>query len=213
MNYKQKLGYTTLGAAIVLVVIGAGWALTQKWKSESAPVIRTVAAVESSESDAEKIVVYVTGAVKRAGVYRLEDGQRIEDAIKLAGGVTEIADLSSVNLAKKCRDGMQIDVKVKSSKPLSARQIREQAEFRLMIRRMGIINDHLIEQYRPRLSVKEIEEAEKEAELEAIRELEAARARGRWHNQRSKEIAKELERKKQLEDEQLQELESEEPNE
>ena len=32
MNYKQKLGYTTLGAAMVLIVIGGGWALTQKWK-------------------------------------------------------------------------------------------------------------------------------------------------------------------------------------
>ena len=151
MNYKQKLGYTTWGAAMVLVVIGGGWALTQKWKgSQAVPVIRTVVASESPESDAEKIVVHVTGAVVRAGVYRLTDGQRIEDAIKLAGGVTEIADISSVNFAKKCRDGMQIDVKEKSSKPLSARQIREQAELRLMIRRMGIINDAIVDKYRPK---------------------------------------------------------------
>ena len=91
----------------------------------------------------------MTGAVVRAGVYRLKDGQRIEDAIKLAGGVTEIADIASVNFAKKCRDGMQIDVKEKSSKPLSARQIREQAELRFQIRRMGIINDAIVKQYRP----------------------------------------------------------------
>lgn len=117
MNYKQKLGYTTLGAAMVLIVIGGGWALTQKWKRTApVPVMRTSATVESPESDAEKIVVHVTGAVKRPGVYRLEYGQRIEDAIKLAGGETEDADLSSVNLAKICRDGIQINVKVDKSK-------------------------------------------------------------------------------------------------
>lgn len=217
MNYRQKLGYTTLGAAMVLIVIGGGWALTQKWKgSQAVPVIRTVAAVEPPESKGEKIVVHVTGAVVRAGVYRLKDGMRIEDAIKLAGGVTENADIASVNFAKKCRDGMQIDVKVDKSKvkvELTPEEIRRNAEWELQIKRMGIINDHLIEQYRPRLSVKEIEKAEKEAELEAIRELEAARARSRWHNQRSKEIAEELARKKQLEDKQPQESESEEPNE
>ena len=165
MNYKQKLGYTTLGVAVALIIISGGWALTQKWKgSQPTPVIRTVATGESPDSDAEKIVVHVTGAVVRTGVYRLKDGMRIEDAIKLAGGATEIADLSSVNLAKKCRDGMQIDVKVDKSKvkvELTPEEIRRNAEWELQIKRMGIINDHLIEQYRPRLSVKEIEEAEK----------------------------------------------------
>ena len=53
MNYKQKLGYTTLGAAMVLIVIGGGWALTQKWKRTApVPVMRTSATVESPESDA-----------------------------------------------------------------------------------------------------------------------------------------------------------------
>ena len=211
MNYKQKLGYTTLGAFMVLVVIGGGWALTQKWKRDAAPsVIRTGATSESPEPDAEKIVVHVTGAVVRAGVYHLKDGMRIVDAIKLAGGVTEVADESSVNFASKCRDGMQIDVKVDKSKvkvELSAKEIQQQAELSLQIKRIGILNDRMAQQLRPKEDNSHIQEAKEAAELEA------ARARGRWHNQRSKEIAKELERKKQLEDEQLQELESEEPNE
>ena len=76
MNYKQKLGYTTLGAAMVLIVIGGGWALMQKWKRSQACVgdADEVLSLESPESDAEKIVVHVTGAVMRAGVYRLKDG-------------------------------------------------------------------------------------------------------------------------------------------
>ena len=211
MNYKQKLGYTTWGAAIVLIVIGGGWALTQKWKrNPPTPVIRTVAAVKSPESDAEKIVVYVTGAVVRAGVYRLEDGMRIKDAIKIAGGVTEIADIASVNFAKKCRDGMQINVKVDKSKvkvELTPEQIRQNAELNFQIRRMGIMNDIMLERLRPGPSKEEIQKAKEAAELEV------ARTRGRWHNQRSKEIAEELAHKKQLEDEQLQESDSEEPNE
>ena len=56
------------------------------------------------------VVVYVSGAVHKPGVYEVRPNLRAEDVLKVAGGVTEEADLSKVNLAKKCKDGTQINV-------------------------------------------------------------------------------------------------------
>lgn len=56
----------------------------------------------------EEIVVHIAGAVNSPGVVKLKDGERIEDAIKLAGGLTENADISNVNLAYVLEDGVKI---------------------------------------------------------------------------------------------------------
>ena len=52
-----------------------------------------------------KIKIHITGAIKKQGIVELDNGSRIQDAIDLAGGLTEEADLSSVNLAYTLKDG------------------------------------------------------------------------------------------------------------
>lgn len=56
------------------------------------------------------VVVDVTGAVRRSGVYRLPAGSRVDDAVKRAGGATAKAALDSVNLAARLADGQQVVV-------------------------------------------------------------------------------------------------------
>ena len=63
---------------------------------------------ENLDLTAEKIKVYIIGQIKTNGVIELEYGSRIEDAIIIAGGPTEIADLSKVNLAYQLEDGQKI---------------------------------------------------------------------------------------------------------
>lgn len=58
----------------------------------------------------KKTIVHIIGEVKNPGVVKLEDGARIIDAIEAAGGKTEDADLSKVNLAYVIEDGIQIYV-------------------------------------------------------------------------------------------------------
>lgn len=55
-----------------------------------------------------KVVVHVIGEVNNPGVVTLDEGSRIIDAINSAGGKTEEADLSKINLAYIIEDGTQI---------------------------------------------------------------------------------------------------------
>lgn len=63
----------------------------------------------SSSTDTD-IFVYVCGEVNSPGVYELEEGSRVYEAIEAAGGVLEGADLDSVNQAELLTDGQQIKI-------------------------------------------------------------------------------------------------------
>ena len=55
--------------------------------------------MNTEKQNSETIVIHITGEVKKEGVIYLEEGARIIDAIKEAGGETKQADLSQVYLA------------------------------------------------------------------------------------------------------------------
>lgn len=63
----------------------------------------------SSNADTD-IFVYVCGEVNFPGVYELEEGSRVFEAIEAAGGALEGADLDSVNQAALLTDGQQIKI-------------------------------------------------------------------------------------------------------
>lgn len=63
---------------------------------------------DSGGGPSGEALVHVAGAVRRPGVYRLREGMRIDDALRLAGGPKRRADLSAINLAAKVEDGRQV---------------------------------------------------------------------------------------------------------
>jgi len=66
--------------------------------------------IENITDEKDMIIVHITGAVKTPGIVKLEEGSRIEDAINKAGGLTEDADISKVNLAYILEDGIKIRI-------------------------------------------------------------------------------------------------------
>jgi len=60
--------------------------------------------------DEDFIYVYVCGQVMRPGVYPVSGNCRVYEALALAGGITEDADISSLNQAEKLSDGLKIYV-------------------------------------------------------------------------------------------------------
>ena len=66
---------------------------------------------QSEQKETEEIiVVHITGEVKSPGVVRVKEGNRIEDVINAAGGLTENADITNVNLAYVVEDGVKIRI-------------------------------------------------------------------------------------------------------
>jgi competence protein ComEA len=63
---------------------------------------------ETPATPSPSIKVYITGEVNKPGVYDMKDNDRVEDAVKAAGGATELADLTRINLAARVADEMQI---------------------------------------------------------------------------------------------------------
>lgn len=66
-------------------------------------------------ADTSRLVVDVSGGVRRPGVYRLNQGDRVIDAIARAGGVTGQALPGAINRAAKLADGQQVVVPVTAS--------------------------------------------------------------------------------------------------
>jgi len=56
----------------------------------------------------DQITVHIDGQVNKPGLYNLPSGSRINDAIVLAGGLTENANLQLLNLASIIEDGQKI---------------------------------------------------------------------------------------------------------
>ena len=57
---------------------------------------------------ARDIMVHVEGAVNSPGVFTLPYGSRVNDALALAGGAAEEADLTRINLAAFLQDAQQV---------------------------------------------------------------------------------------------------------
>ncbi|MEK0401538.1 helix-hairpin-helix domain-containing protein [Streptococcus suis] len=66
--------------------------------------------------DPSQLVVDVKGAVEKPGLYTLEAGARVNDAVEAAGGLTSQADPKSINLAQKLSDEAVVYVASKDEK-------------------------------------------------------------------------------------------------
>lgn len=66
--------------------------------------------IYKNTESSEKIYVYITGEVNSPGVVLLNNGSRIVDAIEAAGGVTDKANITKVNLVYILQDGMKINI-------------------------------------------------------------------------------------------------------
>lgn len=66
--------------------------------------------INEENDNSNDICIYITGEVNNIGVYYLKEGSRIIDAINLAGGTTNNANISKINLAFILEDGMKITI-------------------------------------------------------------------------------------------------------
>ena len=65
-------------------------------------------AKDLEETEISKLKIDIKGEIKHPGVYQLKEGDRVSDAIKISGGLTENADTELINLSKTLKDEMVI---------------------------------------------------------------------------------------------------------
>ncbi len=82
---------------------------------ESADTAETSEYREDSISEAEMMFVDIGGAVKDPGVYQVDKNTRLYTVIEMAGGLSEDADVDSINRASYVEDGQKIIIPVKGS--------------------------------------------------------------------------------------------------
>ena len=98
-----------LGAGILVIVVGSEFFRSLPSAPEPLPM-PTVPAEPSATTPELKVLVHVVGAVEEPGVVSLPENSRVHDALTLAGGAREDAELGGVNLARIVYDGEQIIV-------------------------------------------------------------------------------------------------------
>jgi competence protein ComEA len=98
--------------AALLVALTLAGRLALRGPEDPAPQAAP-AAMRAEQAPMRKLLVHVVGAVRQPGLYRLDEGSRIDDAVRAAGGPKPKAALDLINLASPVADGQQVIVPVR----------------------------------------------------------------------------------------------------
>ena len=112
MEYKKVL--SIIGgvlAVIVIILVGRGMmASPTKEKVMVTNAVNTTRVEETTTMMPQNCYVDIKGEVLHPGVYEFSCESRMQEVIKKAGGFTEEADETKINLAQKITDQMQLIV-------------------------------------------------------------------------------------------------------
>lgn len=167
---KKKIGVVTI-LAIVIIIFGitylkSGFKELKKNNTESifvddAEGINTTvnksnnmkngnSGTESGskvvQTKDKRIVVEIKGEVKKPDVYMLDENSIIKDLIEVAGGLTENADLSNINRAKKLQDHDLIYIANKNEIANGSQNVNQSSNLNNNVQKRVNINSATIEE-------------------------------------------------------------------
>ena len=120
MKIVRKIIYPITISLIILTIIGV--LITKKNlnknKYNDIEIVKeqdslNLEILKEIEEEKIKLNVDIKGAIKKPGVYKIDSNLTVNDVINIAGGLTENADTSVTNLAKKITDEMVIIIYTK----------------------------------------------------------------------------------------------------
>ena len=116
-NYRLPIGLFLGG--LLLTMVGLFMLVIPELQSSTNVFTGSTVEVLSAEKEEKAFIVFeVSGAVKHPGVFRLDSGARIIDALKEAEGISQLADTDwvekNINKAAPIVDGQKIYIPSKS---------------------------------------------------------------------------------------------------
>jgi len=112
------LSYLT-GLLTALLLVGGMTLLLRRPEPQpialQPPPTAVPTATATATPTAAPIVIFVSGAVQKPGMYALANAARVGDALRAAGGLTLQANVALVNQAERLWDGAQVHVPVSSA--------------------------------------------------------------------------------------------------
>ncbi|WP_312699496.1 ComEA family DNA-binding protein [Sedimentibacter sp.] len=108
--YKKGLAVVLIIALLIMAYLGIKLSSKEKSIAFSENIGQGIVANNAEEKKSECIFVDIDGAVNCPGVYELRDGCRVNDAIVMAGGLTDTAYTKNLNKARLLVDGEKIYV-------------------------------------------------------------------------------------------------------
>lgn len=114
----EKKRYLLLFLLLAAALLAAGVFALSPWEEKEEPLVIE----ERTEAAPASAVVYISGAVRRPGVYDLPAGSRVYEAVKAAGDVLPYADMEAVNMAAPVEDGEKIHIPVSPDRTVPAQE-------------------------------------------------------------------------------------------
>ena len=112
MIINKKIVFALLIVLLFLITAHYNQNIHENYALDAENDLSLLETEKEAESDFDEqelqIIVHLAGAVKNAGVYKLNKSDRLVDLIKAAGGLKENADLERTNLAEKLYDGQKL---------------------------------------------------------------------------------------------------------
>lgn len=112
LTKKQKIIVIAIAGIVVIGIMYFIYNKNQVKEDiniENEILVNNVSTNENNTND-DMVIIHITGSVKNPGIVKLKEESRIEDAIEAAGGLTENADITKVNLAYVVEDGTKIKI-------------------------------------------------------------------------------------------------------
>lgn len=110
-NFLENKKRLIIIGIVLLVLIGFGVLYFKEMEDSEERVSEELVVRETTTKKVvQDFYVDVKGAVKKEGVYLVKEGDRVIDAITLAGGLSKNANTSNINLSKRLKSEMVVYV-------------------------------------------------------------------------------------------------------
>ena len=122
LNKKQLAIIIGIGAIVILVIVYYIYKINIPEEIyEQLDIVSEISEkenkknAENDEEEIDLIIIHIAGEVKNPGIVKIKEGARIADIIEKAGGLTEKANITNINLAYVIEDGQKITIPSKEN--------------------------------------------------------------------------------------------------